>query len=209
MASWLFRKRIKALPGVFVNISRYGFGLGVGPRGANVSVNRKGIYANTGLPRSGIYRRDRLASWSDVKNNLRQKKQSQIQKQQIVSTISQNRQNNPKVQNKQSYISLNMGDKKRIVVNNFTFGRGECRSSFKSCDDIYTKQFLILKDKSGEWFLQGYLVPKSAKNKAGDILKFYPTFYQNENITNKVVKIIDNGEIKIGNTTIVTTVNFN
>lgn len=199
MASWLFRKRIKALPGVFVNLSRSGFGVGVGPRGANISLNKKGIYLNTGLPGSGIYRRDTLVSWGDNKNKA----------QQITSTISKTRQQNPKIIKKQSYISLVIKNKKRILVNNFTFGRSECQSSFETCDEIYTKQFTILKDKSGEWFIQGLHVPKSAKNKDGEILKFYPTFYNGKNITNKVEKIVENGEIQIGKTAITTTINYN
>ena len=211
MASWLFRKRIKALPGVFVNISRSGFGLGLGARGANVSLNRKGVYANTGLPGSGIYRRDKLMGWSDVKNKLLTQKTAPTQKkkQQITSTISKARQTKPKVIKKQSYITLQMDNKKRIIVNNFTFGRGECRSSFENCDEIYTRQFTILKDISGQWFIQGLQVPKSAKNKDGTILKFYHTFYNRQDITNKVQKLVENGEIQIGNRTIKATINYN
>jgi len=208
MASWLFRKRIKALPGVFVNISRHGFGLGIGLRGANVSLNRKGVYANTGLPGSGIYRRDKLATWSDLKNNLQTKKVQQNQKKQIISTISKTRQQNPKVIKNQCYITLVMNDRKRIIVNNFIFGRNECKSNFEHCNEIYTKQFSVLKDKSGEWFIQGLQVPKSAKNKDGDTLNFYRTLYNGKDITNIVEKIVDNGEIQIGTTTIRTTINY-
>jgi len=208
MASWLFRKRVKALPGVFINISRHGFGLGIGPRGANVSLNRKGIYANTGLPSSGIYRRDKLASWNDVKNNIQSKKIQQNQKNQITSTISKARQKNPKVIKNQSYITLIMNDQKRIIVNNFTFGRNECKSSFKHCNEVYTKQLTVLKDKGGEWFIQGLQVPKSAKNKDRDTLKFYRTLYNGKDITNIVIKMVDNGEIQIGTTTIRTTINY-
>lgn len=197
MASWLFRKRIKALPGVFINISRSGLGLGLGARGANVSLNRKGIYANTGLPGSGIYRRDKLVGWSDVKK-----------KQKINSTISKARQTKPKIIKKQSYITLQMDNKKRIIVNNFTFGRGECRSSFEICDEIYTRQFTILRDISGQWFIQGLQVPKVAKNKDGDSLNFYHTFYNGQDITNKVEKLVENGEIQIGNRTIKATINY-
>jgi len=209
MASWLFRKRIKALPGVFVNISRSGFGLGIGPRGANVSLNRKGIYANTGLPGSGIYRRDKLASWGDVKNKLQSKKIAPIQsnKQQITSTLSKTRQTKPKIVKNQCYITLEKENKKRIIVNNFTFGRGECRSSFQSCDEIYTKQFTILKDKSGQWFIQGLQVPKSAKNHKGKILKFYHTFYNGEDITNRIKKVQNSGEIEIGTVKFTITIN--
>jgi Protein of unknown function (DUF4236) len=37
-----FRKRIKILPGVSLNLSKSGPSASVGPRGAKLSVNRKG-----------------------------------------------------------------------------------------------------------------------------------------------------------------------
>ena len=202
MSSWLFRKRIKALPGVFVNISRSGLGLGVGVKGANVSLGKRGIHLNTGIPGSGIYRRDKLADWKDVKNKLKSKQTPTIQKKPatITSTISKQRQIKPKVQNKNTFLTLEIGDKKRIIINNLTFGRNECRSSFNRCDEIYTRQFSFLLDKSGQWFIQGLQVPKTAKNKSGDTLKFYKTIYNEIDITNKVTKIENTGEIKIGNT---------
>ena len=211
MSSWLFRRRIKVLPGVFVNISRSGIGLGVGAKGANVSLNRKGVYANSGLPGSGIYRRDKLVDWNDIKNKQSTQKKVSIKnkKQQITSTISKARQTRPKIIKKQSYIVLQMDNKNRIIVNNFTFGRNECRSSFEICDEIYTRQFTILKDKSGEWFIQGLQVPKVTKNKEGDTLHFYHTFYNGQDITNKVQKLIENGEIQIGNRTIKANINYN
>ena len=93
-------------------------------------------------------------------------------------------------------------------MNNFIFGRNECKSNFESCNEIYTKQFSILKDKSREWFIQGLQVPKSAINKDGDTLKFYRTIYNGKDITNIVERIVNNGEIQIGTTTITTTINY-
>ncbi|MEA3289193.1 MAG: DUF4236 domain-containing protein [Campylobacterota bacterium] len=203
MASWLFRKRIKALPGVFVNLSRYGFGLGLGPRGVNIGLNKKGIHLNTGLPGTGIYRRDKLASWSDVKNKLNKSKKSQ----KISTTISKTREQNPKIFKNSTYISLDYKDKKRIIINNFTFGRSECKSSFDICNEIYTKQFSVLKDKSGVWFIQGHIVPKTAKSKDGKVYRFYPTLYNGINITNKIVPLQNNGEIEIGTVKFTITIN--
>ena len=59
---WRFRKRIKIFPGIHLNISKSGFGLNIGPKGANVTLSSKGTYVNTGLPGTGLYRRDKVAT---------------------------------------------------------------------------------------------------------------------------------------------------
>lgn len=56
-----FRKRIKILPGIHVNISKSGTSLNVGPRGANVSIGKNGTYLNAGIPGTGIYSRERIS----------------------------------------------------------------------------------------------------------------------------------------------------
>ena len=58
--SFNFRKRVKLMPGVNLNLSKSGISVNLGVRGANISCNRNGIYLNTGFPGSGIYRRDKL-----------------------------------------------------------------------------------------------------------------------------------------------------
>ena len=63
---WRYRKRIKILPGIHINISKSGISTNVGVKGASVTFGPKGTYVNTGLPGSGLYRRDRL-SGSDKK----------------------------------------------------------------------------------------------------------------------------------------------
>ncbi len=63
---WRYRKRIKILPGIDINISKSGISTNVGVKGASVTFGPKGTYVNTGLPGSGLYRRDRL-SGSDKK----------------------------------------------------------------------------------------------------------------------------------------------
>jgi hypothetical protein len=50
-----FRRRVKLLPGVHLNLGLHGAGVSVGPHGLHVGVNRKGMYASAGLPGSGLY----------------------------------------------------------------------------------------------------------------------------------------------------------
>ena len=57
---WRYRKRIKILPGIHLNISKSGISTNIGVKGANISFTPKGTYVNTGLPGTGLYRRDRI-----------------------------------------------------------------------------------------------------------------------------------------------------
>jgi S-DNA-T family DNA segregation ATPase FtsK/SpoIIIE len=58
---WRYRKRIKILPGIHINISKSGISTNVGVKGASVTFGPKGTYVNTGLPGTGVYRRDRIS----------------------------------------------------------------------------------------------------------------------------------------------------
>ena len=59
--SILFRRRIKIIPGVRLNISKSGLSASVGVRGASVTFGgRGGTYANLGIPGTGIYTRKRI-----------------------------------------------------------------------------------------------------------------------------------------------------
>ena len=58
---WRFRKRIKILPGINLNISKSGMSLNVGVKGASVTFGPKGTYDNTGVPGTGLYRRDMVS----------------------------------------------------------------------------------------------------------------------------------------------------
>lgn len=55
-----FRRRVRVLPGVYLNISRNGVSTTIGPRGASLNIGKQGVFLNTGIPGTGIYRRDRL-----------------------------------------------------------------------------------------------------------------------------------------------------
>lgn len=45
-----FRKRIKILPGVHMNVSKSGTSWSIGPRGAKVNFGKRGTYVTTGIP---------------------------------------------------------------------------------------------------------------------------------------------------------------
>ncbi len=59
--SILFRRRIKIIPGVRLNISKSGLSASVGVRGASMTFGGKGgTYANLGIPGTGIYTRKKI-----------------------------------------------------------------------------------------------------------------------------------------------------
>ncbi len=55
-----FRRRVKLLPGVHLNISRSGISTSVGVPGASLTFGKRGTYMNTGLPGTGISWRGRV-----------------------------------------------------------------------------------------------------------------------------------------------------
>lgn len=59
--SWRFRKRVKVLPGVTLNLSKSGISTTIGKKGASVNVGSKGTFLNLGLPGTGLYSRKKIA----------------------------------------------------------------------------------------------------------------------------------------------------
>lgn len=55
-----FRKRIKILPGVHMNVSKSGTSWSIGTRGAKVNFGKRGTYVTTGIPGTGIYSRTKV-----------------------------------------------------------------------------------------------------------------------------------------------------
>lgn len=56
-----FRKRIRIVKGLSINLSGSGASLTVGARGASVNIGKSGTYLNTGIPGTGIYNRQKLS----------------------------------------------------------------------------------------------------------------------------------------------------
>ncbi len=56
-----FRRRIKIIPGLYVNVSKSGLSFSAGVRGASVTFGGKGgTYLNAGIPGTGIYTRQKI-----------------------------------------------------------------------------------------------------------------------------------------------------
>ena len=60
-----FRKYIKILPGVRLNISKSGVSTRIGPRGLSVNIGKRGTYLNAGIPGTGIFEREKLSTTGD------------------------------------------------------------------------------------------------------------------------------------------------
>ena len=58
---WSFRRRIKVIPGVYLNVSKRGVSTTVGVRGASLTFRGDGTYANVGIPGTGISNRQKLS----------------------------------------------------------------------------------------------------------------------------------------------------
>jgi hypothetical protein len=55
-----FRRTIRLLPGVRLNIGKSGASVSVGGRGASVNISKRGVYGTAGIPGTGMSVRERL-----------------------------------------------------------------------------------------------------------------------------------------------------
>lgn len=60
--AWTFRKRIKIIPGVHLNLSKSGISTSIGVKGANISFGKSGTCLNTSIPLLGVYQRQKLSN---------------------------------------------------------------------------------------------------------------------------------------------------
>lgn len=104
---------------------------------------------------------------------------------------------------KPKYLKIYQGSKNRIITDSLKFGRAMAKSSFSDYKEVFTNQFEIIKDSSGNWFIKGLPVPKSAKSRSGETFNFYPTKVGGKDITNKIVPIEDDMKIVIGYTELI------
>ncbi len=56
-----FRRSVRLIPGVRVNLGKRGISLSGGMRGANVTLGRGGLYANAGVPGTGMSVREKIS----------------------------------------------------------------------------------------------------------------------------------------------------
>ncbi|MCK5039365.1 MAG: DUF4236 domain-containing protein [Candidatus Aenigmarchaeota archaeon] len=62
MSLWSFRRRIKIIPGVRLNLSKSGISTSIGIRGVNLTFGKKGTYLNTRILGTGIHKRQKISS---------------------------------------------------------------------------------------------------------------------------------------------------
>ncbi|MDN5045059.1 DUF4236 domain-containing protein [Aliarcobacter butzleri] len=80
-----FRKSIKIIPGVRVNLSLKGASLNVGPRGSSFSIGKQGIYSNVSIPGMGISFRKKISN--NVREERALKRQRLYEQQTIISVV--------------------------------------------------------------------------------------------------------------------------
>ena len=68
--AWRYRKRLKIIPGVYLNLSKSGVSTTIGGRGMSVTYGSKGTYANIGIPGTGIYNRFKISDNEKFQNKF-------------------------------------------------------------------------------------------------------------------------------------------
>jgi len=64
-----FRKRIKVIPGVHLNISKSGVSTSIGKAGATVNIGKNGVNCTVGIPGTGISYSEKLKNNTDSKKS--------------------------------------------------------------------------------------------------------------------------------------------
>ena len=67
--AWSYRKRIKILPGVHLNISKSGISTNIGIKGASITMGSQGTFLNTGIPGSGLSNRRKISGGGSTPNS--------------------------------------------------------------------------------------------------------------------------------------------
>ncbi|MBR6287033.1 MAG: DUF4236 domain-containing protein [Bacteroidaceae bacterium] len=67
--AWNFRKRVKIAPGVHLNFSKSGISTSIGPKGAKMTFGKNGVYMNTGIPGTGLYKRQKISGSKALSSN--------------------------------------------------------------------------------------------------------------------------------------------
>jgi hypothetical protein len=69
--AWSYRKRIKIIPGVHLNLSKSGISTSIGVKGASITFGSKGTHLNTSIPGTGLYNRQKLSGGNSPIDNSR------------------------------------------------------------------------------------------------------------------------------------------
>ena len=137
-----YRKRIRVLPGVTLNLSKKGISTTIGVKGLSVNFSERGTYLNTGIPGTGLYNRTRI----DGRNKFQNNEELDTTKYEVVET------NNP------DYTSKEMSGLKEQILDTWVerkkleekisdekVGYGTCIIIFiiaAICSYFFTKKYL-------------------------------------------------------------------
>ena len=86
--AWSFRKRVKIIPGVHLNIGKRGLSTSIGIPGARVTIGASGSYFSTGIPGLGISSRTRLSSGNSPSRNVQPTDSFSYDSPDVISTGS-------------------------------------------------------------------------------------------------------------------------
>lgn len=65
--AWSFKRRVKVVPGIYLNFSKSGISTTIGVCGANINIKPNGAILNTSIPGTGISNRQKLSSPTALK----------------------------------------------------------------------------------------------------------------------------------------------
>jgi len=114
-----FRKSFKIAPGVRVNLGKSGVSsIGIGPRGASMSIGKKGKYVNLGIPGTGFSVRERIDNGMTVREQKRL-----IREQEKIERLE-------RMQEALSKVTLSLNDNGSLNIKN-AFGEPLSRSELR------------------------------------------------------------------------------
>ncbi|MDP4285972.1 MAG: DUF4236 domain-containing protein [Bacteroidota bacterium] len=83
-----FRRKVKIMKGLSLNLSKSGVSVSAGVRGASVTIGKKGTYLNTGIPGTGIYDRKRIGGSNSSQQQQQQLRNTGTQTQDLQAKVS-------------------------------------------------------------------------------------------------------------------------
>lgn len=96
-----FRKTVKILPGVKINIGKKSISTSIGVRGAHVTVGKRGTHATVGIPGTGLSVTKKIGGSSPKKSTAKEKMQPAQA---------------PKLSTKEIQMRIRKGDEKRLFI---------------------------------------------------------------------------------------------
>jgi len=153
-----FRKRIKVVKGLHVNLSGSGVSLSAGVRGASITIGKKEAYLNTGIPGTGLYDRRRIGSSRKTASSSSYRDSNSNDSQKVYVNVSLDDKGRPimkatdslglEITDESIIRKLKRGDQyKKSVEQLMNEKREEVENSLKGFIEIYKSTPGLLKEK--------------------------------------------------------------